>query len=216
MSKVQYSFKPLALAALLLGSAAAQASITVFTSESSFLAATTGAGTDSFDDLAVQSYAGPLSRTAGAHSYEVSAGPASNLLYGAGTGTDGWLSTNIATDSITFSNFGAGVYAAGAYFFNTDIAGEFLRRGNVTVTATDSSGSVSQIKYFPTTSNYFGFVSDTTLVSLTVTSAALSINVWPTVDDFSLAAAVPEPTSYAMLLAGMGVLGFVARRRRQG
>ncbi|MHA4867153.1 PEP-CTERM sorting domain-containing protein [Duganella sp. PWIR1] len=34
------------------------------------------------------------------------------------------------------------------------------------------------------------------------------------VDQISLTSAVPEPTTYAMLLAGLGMLGFVARRRR--
>jgi hypothetical protein len=28
--------------------------------------------------------------------------------------------------------------------------------------------------------------------------------------------AIPEPETYAMMLAGLGLLGFVARRRRQG
>ncbi len=31
----------------------------------------------------------------------------------------------------------------------------------------------------------------------------------------SIAAPVPEPESYALMLAGLGVMGFVARRRRQ-
>ncbi|MYM26426.1 PEPxxWA-CTERM sorting domain-containing protein [Duganella sp. FT135W] len=32
----------------------------------------------------------------------------------------------------------------------------------------------------------------------------------------SAIAAVPEPETYAMLLAGLGLVGFAARRRRQG
>ncbi|SHM26995.1 choice-of-anchor C domain-containing protein [Duganella sacchari] len=34
-------------------------------------------------------------------------------------------------------------------------------------------------------------------------------------DNVSLTAAVPEPETYAMLVAGLGLLGFVARRRKQ-
>ena len=34
-------------------------------------------------------------------------------------------------------------------------------------------------------------------------------------DNVSLAAAVPEPETYAMLLAGLGLVGFAARRRQQ-
>jgi len=37
-----------------------------------------------------------------------------------------------------------------------------------------------------------------------------------TFTDTSVMAAVPEPETYAMLLAGMGLMGFVARRRKRG
>lgn len=34
-------------------------------------------------------------------------------------------------------------------------------------------------------------------------------------DDFTVTASVPEPETYAMLLAGLGLMGFMARRRKQ-
>jgi hypothetical protein len=33
-------------------------------------------------------------------------------------------------------------------------------------------------------------------------------------DNVTISAAVPEPETYAMLLAGLGLLGFAARRRK--
>jgi carbonic anhydrase len=42
----------------------------------------------------------------------------------------------------------------------------------------------------------------------------LGVHVGATGDDSKLAASVPEPETYAMLLAGLGLLGFVARRRQ--
>jgi hypothetical protein len=35
------------------------------------------------------------------------------------------------------------------------------------------------------------------------------------VDNIMVAAPVPEPETYAMMLAGLGLLGFAARRRKQ-
>ncbi|MGH8618576.1 MAG: PEP-CTERM sorting domain-containing protein [Burkholderiales bacterium] len=40
-------------------------------------------------------------------------------------------------------------------------------------------------------------------------------NFISTLTSFQLASPVPEPESYAMLLAGLGVLGFIVRRRKQ-
>lgn len=35
-----------------------------------------------------------------------------------------------------------------------------------------------------------------------------------TVDNVTVAAVVPEPETYAMMLAGLGALGFMSRRRK--
>ena len=37
-----------------------------------------------------------------------------------------------------------------------------------------------------------------------------------TVDNVTVAAVVPEPETYAMMLAGLGALGMMSRRRRLG
>ena len=55
------------------------------------------------------------------------------------------------------------------------------------------------------------------MTSLTVTSVQpVSGFLWPTVNNLTMgvAAAVPEPQTFAMLLAGLGFVGFMARRRR--
>ena len=45
-------------------------------------------------------------------------------------------------------------------------------------------------------------------------TSATSINTDSLVDNVSVTAAVPEPETYAMLLAGLGLLGFMARRKK--
>lgn len=214
----------LAAAALFAG-AQAQAALTVYTSKAAFDAAVAAmmpvlSGTDTFDDLVAGANlgSGPLARTAGGIGYSASAGPVSTTLFGAGTGSDAWLSTDAAGDSLTFSAFAPGVFAAGMNLFNSNISGDFLRRGSITLTVTDadSSATFTTRRRGMSTESFVGFISTSTITSLEATPFARRGDVWPAVNNLTLASAVPEPETYLMMLAGIAAVGFVARRRRLG
>ena len=206
--------KPLALAALLATAGASQAAITVFTSLASFNAATLVRGTDTFAGFSITGTTpSPVTRNAGPFTYTANASPA-GTFFGGGTTANPFLSTNEATDFITFSGFSAGVAGLGGNFFGSNVSGLFAA-GGVTLTATDASGTVTQTIASATESSFLGFVSNTGLLSATVTSVQPSTGfLWPSADNLVLATVVPEPGTYAMMLAGLGVLGFMARRRR--
>jgi hypothetical protein len=217
LSKVSL-IKPLAFAALLATAGASQAAITVYTSLAAFNAATLNQGTDTFTGLSITSGTpSPLSRstTVGtSYTYTADAGPA-GTFFGAGTTANPWLSTNTATDTISFFGFSAGVVGLGGNFFGSNISGLFAP-GNVTLTATDTSGTVTQTIVNAVEGSFLGFVSTTGLLSATLSAVQVpgASPLWPTADNVVLASAVPEPGTYAMMLAGLGVLGFMARRRR--
>jgi hypothetical protein len=208
--------KPLALAALLATAGVAQATIVVYTTQASFNAATSAQGVDTFTGLSITgSTPSPITRTAGAYTY--TGAVTTTSFFGAGTTANPWLSTNTATDTMTFNTFLGGVQAVGGDFFGSDITGAFLA-GDITITATDASGTVTQTIVGATTTSFLGFVSNGAMSSLTVTSVQPASGfLWPTLDNLTLAkavVAVPEPETYAMMLAGLGLVGFFARRRR--
>ncbi|WP_311959270.1 hypothetical protein, partial [Acinetobacter baumannii] len=98
--------------------------LVVHTSQADFLAATSSTGTDTFDGfLTTGPTQGPLNRAAGSYSY--TANVSTTSFFGAGTPANPWLSTNTASDSITFTNFSGGAQAIGANFFGSDILGQF-------------------------------------------------------------------------------------------
>lgn len=199
--------KSFCLAALLCASATASADIKIYTSQADFLAAVSAPGIDTYNDLSVAPYGPSLDRTAGAYSYTVSS---AGGIWGAGSPADYWLSDNARTDPIFFTNFSAGVSAFGGFFFASDVNGQFVPGGELVLGASDGS----LVAYTLTNANqnsFLGFVSDsdlTTVVLMNTTDGAY----WPTANNLVLAA-VPEPATYGMFLAGLGFLGVMARRR---
>ena len=192
-------------AALLCAAAAAQADITVYTSQAAFLAAVQAPGVDTYDDLTIMNYGESLDRTAGAYSYNVYS---TTGLYGAGGPSDHWLSNNTAVNPIVFSHFSGGVSAFGGNFFASDVAGQFTT-GNLILTAIDGSVVTYSLQN-PLTTDFLGFVSDTPLAAVTL--GTFGEIAWPTANNVVLA--VPEPATYGMLLAGLGFVGLMSRRRR--
>ena len=63
--------------------------------------------------------------------------------------------------------------------------------------------------------DFSGIVSETPFTQIVLSEGTGTGQETFEMDNLKFTAAVPEPQSYAMLLAGLGLMGFVARRRRQ-
>jgi hypothetical protein len=198
--------KAIALAAALCAGAGAQAAITVYTTQTAFVNHVVAPGYDTFDDLRYEPYPDTLNRHAGAYSY--SAYSAGGLWGAGGTGGDWWLSNTYSHNPIVFSGFGGNVWGFGGYFFPTDVTGNYTP-GSVILTAIDGTVLTYNLAD-ATTGSFLGFVSDTPLTSVVLGTDGG--DYWPTANNVVLA--VPEPATYGMLLAGLGLVGAAARRRR--
>lgn len=181
---IQFSVKSVfASATLLLVATAAHAGITTYTSQSSYLAAVGGTGVDTFDDLDVSDYQGPLTRSAGSYAYTVGTGPNSSQIWGASDDySDIWLTGGNRLDLVTFAP-STPLAGVGGFFFGSDLFGFSTPASYLTLSATDSAGAtVSYRLNTPTFNSFVGFVSTGNLVSFSVT-AGNQPGVWATVND---------------------------------
>ena len=226
MKTVLHRFATVAIVAALFAPTVAQAQVTTFNTLAAWTAAVSNVGVDTYDNLAVTSFPGPLNRTAGAYSYTAStvapAGPPVGLnFFPAGTAGDVWLSTDNALVTIRFGGFGSSVRGLGGFFFGSNSAGAFVPGVTLNLAATTTGGGTQNFSMVGvSTTSFFGFLAASDWTSLTVTAVqpAGSFN-WSTVNDFRVAQApvntvVPEPSTYAMMATGLvGLIG-IARRRR--
>ena len=208
-----------AIATVLAFAVPAHAAITVYTDQASFLAAVQGQATDSFDDLTPSdpsdpsSYLPPLLRSVGAYGYTVSAVGQLSVIANPGMGADRWISVNEWPNPIVINTFTGDVAAAGMFLFATDLSGNVIS-AEVMATVTDSLGATFEWSLTPSSAgNFVGFVSTGLLTSVTVNSSFGGGAPFVTINDLTLAAPIPEPGTWALLLAGLGVVGSLARRR---
>lgn len=153
------------------------------------------------------------------------------LALGAGSASAATFSEDSYFDGTTFVyEFGArqitAADAAGSFSFllNASDFGFSSLLGSYTVSG-DISGSrfqISEVKINGTTwalgasgSNIdLGSLSFPTINSVEVTVSGARLGAGANFQGSLVLTPVPEPETYAMLLAGLGVVGFVARRRK--
>ncbi|WP_017653236.1 PEP-CTERM sorting domain-containing protein [Fortiea contorta] len=191
----------------------AQAAIVQYTNRASFLnAIQPGYYLETFNSVSITgTTASPINFSNGTYSYRASV---PDDFYGAGSNANRWLSTNIATDTITFSNFSPAITAIGGYFFASNVNGA-LTAG--TINATVNGGSSSLSASTNSALNFFGFVSTdgTPLTSLeTFITQPNGAFIWPTVNDLIVGQAQPVPEPLTILgTATAAGLGVVLKRR---
>jgi hypothetical protein len=91
----------------------------------------------------------------------------------------------------------------------------FILNDFTAITGWGNAGGLDSItvspNYYLASGAYFFTVAGTTIDGNMKSTVSPEVTIFP-----AEVAAVPEPSTYALMLAGLGVVGFLARRRKQG
>ena len=222
----------LTMAALMAVAVESQAALTFYGSNATFAAATTALAVDAYTDfftaLSVPFTPGPniispLTRTIGSFSYTATANGGFTIF---DFGLDPELLARSSAATMVFNGFTGAPSAIGGNFWGNDSAINQTLSTNFVLEVSDSNGgTLSVIVGGNGFSNFVGFTTDSGSITSLSIAAQLpnTAQARVTVDNFTLGAnaallppaPIPEPETYAMMLAGLGLMGFVARRRKQ-
>jgi hypothetical protein len=196
--------------ALLSGGRVAAVS-SIYTNKADFdvaIAGALGTYTETFSSLSPGSLASPQSFSNGIFSFSAVASSATTGLYVVDSAGDNWLAAAADASSLIFSFTSGNVTAVGGNLFL--INSEFSPvSNNLILQLSDSTATNFTVS---SAEDFFGFVSDVPVLSLSVTSQAA--DNFSTAANLTVANTVPEPSTFALLLAGFALLGFVMIRRK--
>ncbi|HTY98307.1 MAG TPA: PEP-CTERM sorting domain-containing protein [Rhodocyclaceae bacterium] len=201
--------------ASLLVSAGAQAATTSFSSAAAFSTASgSGLAFESFETATLSTstsvaFSGGTFSCSGS-SYCPDFFGISSLGADAGTKSVYFASPDIATITFDAPVNAFGIHIGGAGDVAPITLTAYLGNGDSAVALDDYTGSD---KVFGTNNQFFGVISDTAFSSIIFKASNFGDGIFFDSLSYGTVAAVPEPETYAMMMAGLSLLGLAGRRK---